>query len=830
MEARLTHALVRFFATFVAPLVLLMNAASATASPLARVTTSSKNYETAVAAAKEAMLTDPTEALTKAIDAERLGARIPQADRRDIALATALWLQGEAYLRTNKTDLAEAAVRSAITEVVQREPRSKLHADLLLSLGWVDSNRGQAGNALRDYQRAFELYRYLDDLRGQSRALVFIASLYDQAQEQQTALKYYQQALDIYGIDISLSLAIHNNRALSLAQMRRYPQARDELAQALAMAKKLGSRNLIEEIYINTSRIQLEIGNFARADQALRMARKAADSLDAGLRSRLFATEAQAALQHGDIASAHELIAAALSGIDSKTTDMSYRDVHQTAYDVSRKSGDASSALVQLQAIKRLDDDATKLATSTKTALMAARFDFANQELKISQLKARELKRSIAFERARAQTQRYVFLGTSAAVAVVIAMLAVGLVTIRRSRDRVRAANDDLAVTNDALGKALAAKTEFLATTSHEIRTPLNGILGMTQVMLADRALGTAIRDRLDIVHGAGVRMRALVDDILDVAKMETGNLTIESAPFDLRATAIDATRMWDEQARAKGLSFVVDLDGCPDMIMGDAARVRQIVFNLLSNALKFTTSGEVALTIDVVADDRLRIAVIDSGIGISPGKFEEIFESFKQADAGTTRQFGGTGLGLSICRNLARAMGGDVSVGSAIGRGATFTLTLPLIRAEPIAITERGAVEGTVTLVLDRNPITRSMFTTLLTPRCGPVGCATSVDEAIARLDLGNVARVLIDDATVRGEGDHIAALTRIVYAAASACVETTLLWPISADREREELLATGITRVVAKPVSGADLIAAVLHGSVLKNHSIPDLVSHAA
>ncbi len=810
--------------------MLLTDAPPVTASPTAPVVKSDGAYDTAVAAAKKAMLTDPTEALTKAIEAERLGARIPQADRRDIALATASWLQGEAYLRTNKTDLAETAIRSAIVEVMRHQSRSKLHADLLLSLGWVDSNRGEAGNALRDYQRAFELYRYLDDPRGQTRALVFIASLYDQAQEQHTALKYYQQALDIYGTDISLSLAIHNNRALSLAQMRRYPEARDELAQALTMAKKLGSRNLIEEIYINTARIQLEIGNFARADQALSMARKVADSTDGGLRSRLLATEAQSALQRGNSVRARALISAALLGINSTTTDMSYRDIHQTAYEVSRISGDAQGALVQLQAMKRLDDDATKLATSTKTALMAARFDFANQELKISQLKANELKRSIAFERSRALTQRYVFLGASAAVAVVIAMLAFGLVTIRRSRDRVRAANDDLAVTNDALGKALAAKTEFLATTSHEIRTPLNGILGMTQVMLADRKIEPGIRDRLDIVHTAGVRMRALVDDILDVAKMETGNLTIESAPFDIRATVIDATRMWEDQARAKGLSFVVDLDGCPDMIMGDAARVRQIVFNLLSNALKFTSAGAVALKIDVEDGDRLRIAVTDSGIGIAGDKYDEIFESFKQADAGTTRQFGGTGLGLSICRNLARAMGGDVSVRSKMGHGATFTLTLPLIRAEPVAMTERCTVEGAVTLVLDRNPITRSMFKTLLEPHCGAVACVTSVDEAVARLGPGDVARVLIDDATVRGEGDHLAALTRIAHAAALADAETTLLWPISADREREELLATGISRVVAKPVSGGDLITALLHGSVSKNHSIPDLVYAAA
>ncbi|RZM34863.1 MAG: histidine kinase, partial [Sphingomonas sp.] len=420
--------------------------------------------------------------------------------------------------------------------------------------------------------------------------------------------------------------------------------------------------------------------------------------------------------------------------------------------------------------------------------------------------------------------------GTGAAVAVVIALLAIGLVTIRRSRDQVRAANDDLATTNSALGKALAAKTEFLATTSHEIRTPLNGILGMTQVMLADPKLSSATRDRLGVVHGAGITMRALVNDILDVAKMETGNLTIESAPFDICATVTDAARMWEEQARAKGLFFTVHLGGCPAMILGDAARVRQIVFNLLSNALKFTKAGHVRLSIDVGDDDRLLLAVTDSGIGIPADKIEEIFESFRQADAGTTRQFGGTGLGLSICRNLARAMGGDVSVSSTLGQGATFTLVLPLVRADA-ALPEMTAVKTVPsTLIVDRNPITRSMFRTLLAPHGSPVAFASSIEDAVARLVDGNITRVLIDDATARVGDDVLGGLTRIAQTASVSGAETTLLWPVAADVEREELLRTGITRVVAKPVSGGALIAMMFANAVFEDGSNLDLVSHAA
>ena len=804
-------------------------AAPATDAAVSATDTAVSRYEMTVADANATMLVDPAKALPKAMAAERYGAQIASERARGVAIATARWLQGEANLRINDPDKADPLIRRALAAVQRFQPRSKLHADLLISMGWLDSYQGHVGNALIDYQFAFTIYRKLGDARGQSRALVFIALLYTQAKDPQTADRYYQQALDVYRGDVNIAVSVYNNRALVFAEDHQYKKAADQFKQALDLAKQLNSRNLLELIYMNIARVQLELGNLTLADRAIANGRATADPSDPSLAGRLTATAAQAALQHGDLPRANRLIQSALIGIDPKTTGTSYRDFHDTAYNIFKKTGDAKAALVHLDALKRLDDAGTKLATDTKTALMAARFDFANQELKISQLKAGELQRGIAFERARAQTQRYIFLGVAGAVAVVIALLAIGLVTLRRSRDQVRAANDDLAITNSALGKALAAKTEFLATTSHEIRTPLNGILGMTQVMLADPKLSADMRDRLGVVHGAGITMRALVNDILDIAKMETGNLTIEAAAFDVCATVRDAARMWEEQARAKGLSFTVDVGGCPAMIMGDAARVRQIVFNLLSNALKFTKAGHVALRVDVGDDDRLRVAVTDSGIGIPADKIEEIFESFRQADAGTTRQFGGTGLGLSICRNLARAMGGDVSVSSTVGQGATFTLVLPLVRAEPTAIEAVETDTRPGTLIVDRNPITRSMFRTLLAPHGGPIAFAASVDDAVACLADSDVARVLIDDATVRGD-DALGGLSRIAEAAYIAGAETTLLWPVAADVEREELLRTGITRVVAKPVSGGALIAMMFDGSVSTNGAKPDLVSHAA
>ena len=485
------------------------------------------------------------------------------------------------------------------------------------------------------------------------------------------------------------------------------------------------------------------------------------------------------------------------------------REAHHIAYTIYNATGAHDLALRHLVALKRLDDEATTLARSTGAALMAARFDFANQELKIANLQRDEARRSVAFEQARTRTQRTIFLGVAAAAAFIVAMLAFGLVTLRRSRNKVRAANADLAVTNTALGKALAAKTEFLATTSHEIRTPLNGILGMTQVMLADRGVAGATRDRLTVVHSAGVTMRALVDDILDVAKMETGNLVIEAAPFDLGAMLRDSTRLWDDQAQAKGLTFTRDLDACPGMIVGDAVRLRQVVFNLMSNALKFTATGGVSLSVSVVAGDRLHIVVADTGIGIAADKCDDIFESFRQADTSTTRQFGGTGLGLSICRNLVRAMGGDVGVASTPGAGSRFTVDLPLVLAPATAAGDVCTERRPCLLIVDRSPITRAMLRTLLAPHAPTVALAASLDDALPILRDGGVERVLVDAAVLTASDDAVAAARRLADAAGPARI--VILWPAGSDPIHDGIATTHGFSHVIKPVSGPSLVASL-------------------
>jgi PAS domain S-box-containing protein len=224
------------------------------------------------------------------------------------------------------------------------------------------------------------------------------------------------------------------------------------------------------------------------------------------------------------------------------------------------------------------------------------------------------------------------------------------------------------------------AKSTFLATMSHEIRTPLNGVLGMAQAMVVD-ALSDVQRERLDVIRQSGETLLAILNDVLDLSKIEAGKLELEETEFDIVALARGAHAAFTAIANKKGLSFGLTVrPAAKGVWVGDSTRVRQILYNLVSNALKFTETGEVRVEVET-GGEGLRLIVSDTGIGITPDALQGLFQKFEQADASTTRRYGGTGLGLAICRELAGLMGGSISVHSELGAGSVFTVDLPLAK-----------------------------------------------------------------------------------------------------------------------------------------------------
>ena len=236
------------------------------------------------------------------------------------------------------------------------------------------------------------------------------------------------------------------------------------------------------------------------------------------------------------------------------------------------------------------------------------------------------------------------------------------------------------------------AKTSFLTTMSHEIRTPLNGVLGMAQTLAAE-PLSPAQRDRVDIIRQSGETLLAILNDVLDLAKVEAGKLELEEAAFEIGPVVTQAHAAFGGLARNKGIDYVLSIEpGAEGVYFADSTRFSQIANNLISNAVKFTETGSVKVSLRR-RGGVLQFAVTDTGIGISKENLDRIFEKFLQADASTTRRFGGTGLGLALSRELAGLMGGDIAVTSVQGKGSEFVVSLPMRRLSGPARVEASAV-----------------------------------------------------------------------------------------------------------------------------------------
>ena len=381
---------------------------------------------------------------------------------------------------------------------------------------------------------------------------------------------------------------------------------------------------------------------------------------------------------------------------------------------------------------------------------------------------------------------------------------------------------------------ASRAKSEFLANMSHEVRTPMTGVMGMTGLLL-DTALTEEQREYVRVIQSSSEALLTIINDILDFSRIEAGRLTIDPIPFDLQNTIDEVVALVGEKAGKKGIELIVRYaPGLPQRVVADAGRIRQILLNLVGNALKFTDCGHVMVSIERIDAGgplaRIRFSVEDTGIGIEADKLDAVFEKFTQADGSITRRYGGTGLGLSISKQLVELMDGEISVMSTPSRGSTFvfTLTMPVSDDEPVHAAPLADLKGVRVLVLHQHDKVRAVLGEQLEAWGARRTGVSTGEAAMTELRTAAAAKDPYHIAIIADNVEDLPVEALALAVKSDATTESTclvMLTSLGAQGDAERLRAVGFDAYLTRPTRPSQMAGVISAVWSVKRHGVREV-----
>ncbi len=614
-------------------------------------------------------------------------------------MATAYCLEAEALNRTNRNQAAREVVTKASELMAGRRTTTKLDGDLALARAAIADSAGDFALALKNYQQAHSIFVRLGNRRRQAIVLLDLGGLYERARDFDREIRYYNEAVETYSSDPAIALAAANNLGLAFQQMGLYARAIPRFEQALGIASSLKSATLEASILNSLAMSYAKTQNIAEAQHAVTRALKLETSTEQGEEERFsWGVKAEIDYRRGDLRAAAADLQNAFRGVQLEATTPSFRDMHQIAYMIYKAKGDLPLAMAHLEAFKRLDDQGRSLAASTNFALLGAKFDFARQDLEIEQLKSAGLERDIKLRRSQGELQLIVFCVIIAGITLLLVWFAWRHVTLKRHQkdiaqknielvdtllerdgeiERRTVAETELRIAMQAAQQANLAKSHFLANMSHELRTPLNAIIGFSELILTGGIKPEKAREYILDIAGGGRHLLAVLNNVLDMARLESGKVELADRVVRLGDVVNEALAVLGGHDTIAGKEIRVS--GNEDILLRvDEVRLRQVLINLVSNAVKFTDEGGLVGIRIERASNGLDLIVEDNGKGIPSDKIQFVMEPFAQAEGIYARSHGGAGLGLPIVKSLVELHEGAFTLESEQGKGTRARVHLP--------------------------------------------------------------------------------------------------------------------------------------------------------